>query len=250
MTDTIGKQFMIQTSIPHLSPSEQSQKIPQPPLESPAPAGQLISLPRPEEIDLGHVDLRAAIENRRSLRQYSEDALSLQELSFLLWCTQGVKKVTRLPATLRTVPSAGARHAIDTILLVNRVSGLEPGLYRFMAIDHALVKLEVSSNITEQVTVACQHQGHVASSAVTFIWVAALERMRWRYGQRSYRYLLLDAGHICQNLYLAAEAISCGVCAIAAYDDDGLNRVLNLDGEEQFVVYVGSLGRKIVESAG
>ncbi len=250
MEESIGKQFMVQTSKTRLAPSEQSQNLPQPPLELAYPAGEVIPLPRPDEIDLGHVDLRDVIESRRSLRKYSEDSLSIKELSFLLWCTQGVKKVSRRPATLRTVPSAGARHSFETILLVNRVSGLVPGLYRFLAIEHALVRLDMPDDIAARVTDACEHQEHVASSAVTFIWAAVFERMRWRYGQRGYRYLHLDAGHVCQNLYLAAEAINCGVCAIAAFDDDALNQVLGLDEDEQFVVYVGSLGKKVVVQEG
>jgi SagB-type dehydrogenase family enzyme len=84
----------------------------------------------------------------------------------------------------------------------------------------------------------------VLHSAVTFLWVAVVERMTWRYAERGDRYLLLDAGHVCQNLYLAAEALGCGVCAIAAYDDALLNAELGLDGENLFVIYLASLGVK------
>jgi SagB-type dehydrogenase family enzyme len=84
----------------------------------------------------------------------------------------------------------------------------------------------------------------VKKSAVTFIWVAVPYRMTWRYGERGYRYLLLDAGHVCQNLYLAAENISSGVCAIAAYHDAMFNELLGLDGENQFVIYLGTVGKK------
>ena len=84
----------------------------------------------------------------------------------------------------------------------------------------------------------------VAASAVTFIWVAVVHRMAWRYGQRGYRYLHLDAGHACQNLYLAAESVGCGVCAIAAFDDEDVSRVLGLDGEDQFAIYVATVGKK------
>jgi len=71
-----------------------------------------------------------------------------------------------------------------------------------------------------------------------------IERMSWRYPERGYRYILLDAGHVCQNLYLVAEALGCGVCAIAAYDDDLTNQVFGLDGESQFIVYLASLGKR------
>jgi SagB-type dehydrogenase family enzyme len=83
----------------------------------------------------------------------------------------------------------------------------------------------------------------VNTSGVTFFWVAVSERMEWRYPVRGYRYLHLDAGHVCQNLYLAAEAISCGVCAIAAFDDEKVNEALNLDGENLFVIYVATVGK-------
>jgi len=161
-----------------------------------------------------------------------------------LWMTQGVKRFTKRPATLRPVPSAGARHAFETYLLANLVEGLAPGLYRFAASQHALVNLEMPADINEQITHACTDQNQVLTSAATFIWVAVTERMTWRYSQRGYRYLHLDAGHVCQNLYLAAEQIGCGVCAIAAFDDDLLNSTLHLDGEKLFAIYVASLGKR------
>ena len=84
----------------------------------------------------------------------------------------------------------------------------------------------------------------MAASAATFLWVADKKRMEWRYGDRGARYLHLDAGHVCQNLYLSAEAIESGVCAIAAFDDDEINRVVGVDGKEQFVIYVATVGKK------
>ncbi|MEN6481318.1 MAG: SagB/ThcOx family dehydrogenase [Anaerolineaceae bacterium] len=245
MSESIGKQFMQRTSFAFLEPSLQSQGLPQPPLELDYdPAAKLISLPKPEELPEYPIELRQAIEQRITQRKYSQTPLSLSELSYLLWCTQGVKRVTRT-STLRTVPSAGARHALETYLLINRVEGLEPGLYRFIALEHALLPLELNPEIANRIMHACDDQPQITQSAVTFIWVAVRERMYWRYGERGYRYLHLDAGHVCQNLYLSAEAIGSGVCAIAAFDDDGMNRVLKLDGEEQFVIYLGALGKKV-----
>lgn len=142
------------------------------------------------------------------------------------------------------MPSAGARHAFETYLLINRVETLEPGVYRYLALDHALAATNLKPGMADEVTHACYDQGQVAQSAVTFLWVAVVERMTWRYVQRGYRYLHLDAGHVCQNLYLAAEAVGCGVCAIAAYDDELANTTLGLDGEAQFVIYAASLGKK------
>jgi len=241
----IGKQYMELSRYAHMGPSWQKQGRPQPPLELPVDPGiPPIPLPAPQDLNLGHVDLRQMIEQRESLRKYDADPLSLEELSFLVWCTQGVKQVTPRPVTLRTVPSAGARHAFETYVLANRVAGLEPGLYRYLALEHQMIPQDLSPGITDRMTEACYRQEHVRQSAVTFAWAAVLERMYWRYDERSVRYLHLDAGHVCQNLYLAAESIGCGVCAIAAFYDEQLNPVLGLDGVDRFAIYLGTVGRK------
>ena len=245
MTNPIGKDFMRLTQYKHLSPSAQSQGVPIPPLELPLPPdARLVDLPSPEEIDLPSIDLRSAIAQRRSIRRYAEQPLTIGELSFLLWATQGVRTVTPRPATLRNVPSAGSRHAFETYLLVNRVEDLTPGLYRYTALDHKLLEVDLSADVAERTVQACAEQHMVGQAAVSFIWVAVVERMIWRYVERGYRYLHLDAGHVCQNLYLAAEAVGCGMCAIAAFDDELLNQVVGADGEALFAIYVAALGKK------
>ncbi len=245
MSKPIGPEFMRLTRYAYLSPSAQEQGVPQPPLELPCPPGaELIALPGPKELPSPAIDLRTAIEQRRSLRKYADRALTLAELAFLLWCTQGVKRVTERPATFRTVPSAGARHALESFVLANRVEGLAPGLYRYVALSHALLAVDLAEDVAERTVHACHDQHMVGQAAASFVWVAVVERMRWRYCERAYRYLHLDAGHVCQNLLLAAEAIGCGGCAIAAYDDDLLNRVVGADGEELFAIYAAALGKK------
>jgi SagB-type dehydrogenase family enzyme len=247
MTENIGQEFMRQTrlDVEQRPTSPQTEGVPQPPLELGAPPQvQRIPLPHPDDFQIPPFDLRTAIEQRSSLRHYAPDPLTLEELAYQLWLTQGVKRVTDRPATLRNVPSAGARHAFETYLLINRVEGLQPGLYRYLALEHTLIALDLSAEILNRVTTGCLEQKQVRTSAVTFLWVADMARMYWRYTQRGYRYLHLDAGHVCQNLYLAAEATHCGVCAIAAFDDENLNRVLGLDGENLFVTYIASLGKR------
>jgi len=245
MSSAIGPEFMQKTQYRHLARSDQSQGLAQPPLQLPFdPHRPLIDLPAPVELPPFTFDLRAAIENRRSVRQYAEQALTLEELSFLLWCTQGVKETVDTYATLRSVPSAGARHAFETYLLVNHVAALQPGLYRYLALEHKLVVDSLEDKLADYAVKACLDQPHVKRSAVTFIWTAVAHRMTWRYGQRGYRYLHLDAGHVCQNLYLAAQAVGAGVCAIAAFDDEALNELLGLDGVEQFAIYVATVGKK------
>lgn len=241
-----GYEFVEQTKYPNLSDPDQKLDKPQPPYEIPLePDTALIELPNPDSIDIGGYNLRQAIEERRSVRRYSDDALSLEELSYLLWLTQGVKKINeKRQVTLRTVPSAGCRHPFETYLSINRVDGLEPGLYRFVATEHKLAALQLNAQFNEKLTNACLHQRHVATSAVTFIWAAVPYRTVWRYSGRSYRYLYLDAGHVCQNLHLAAESINCGICAIGAFDDDAANQLMGFIPPEMFVIYLASLGRK------
>jgi SagB-type dehydrogenase family enzyme len=188
--------------------------------------------------------LREAIEGRTSVRRYTRTPLSQEELSFLLWCTQGVKKVIPGSATFRTVPSAGARHALETYLLVNNVEGLNSGVYWFSALRHGLILIGEGGELPDRLVAACLGQRFVAESAVTFIWTALRYRMTWRYSERGYRYFFLDAGHVCQNLYLAAEAVNCGVCAIAAFSDEAVDAFLEIDGEEQFTLYLATVGKR------
>lgn len=246
MIEDKGYAFVESTKYPNLSEADQNQGKPQPPFEIPLePGAQLIDLPQPEAINLGTFDLRTAIEQRRSLRRYSTDALSLEELSYLLWLTQGIQSVNeKRGVPLRTVPSAGCRHPFETYLSINRVEGLTPGLYRFVSSTHQLAALRLDDRFNESLAAACLGQRHVATSAVTFIWAAVPYRTVWRYTERSYRYLYLDAGHVCQNLHLAAESINCGICAIGAFDDDAADALLGCTPPEMFVIYMASLGRK------
>jgi SagB-type dehydrogenase family enzyme len=245
MSENIGKTFIERTKHHYLARSDQMRGLPQPPLQLPYdPSRPAIDLPDSQSCPGNGVTVREAIQVRRSVRRYAPSPLALVELSYLAWCTQGVKEVMGHPVTLRTVPSAGARHALETYILVNWVTDLEPGLYRFLAVEHKLVQQEAEPVIAGQITAACFGQQFVKTSAATFIWTAVPYRMNWRYGERGYRYLHLDVGHACQNLYLSAEEIDCGVCAIAAFDDDEMNRLLGIDGETQFTIYLATVGKK------
>lgn len=244
MKSNPGQEFIEKTKYQYVSESDQDKGLPQPPLTQGAEGLPTIDLPRPESLQVKSLDLSEAINRRKSLRKYTEQSLTLEELSYLLWCTQGVKQVTNRPATLRTVPSGGSRHPFETYLLINRVEGLQPGLYRFVSVEHQLVPVDLSAGIAEKITHAARQQPFVGTSAATFIWVAVAYRTIWRYAERAYRDFFLDAGHVCQNLYLAVEPIDAGCCAIAAYDDDEMNGLLGLDGKEQFTIYLATVGKK------
>jgi SagB-type dehydrogenase family enzyme len=241
----IGEQFVLKTRYQYLDPSGQSRSLPQPPLEIETyKERELIELPGVDSIRIPEAELFQVLAARSSVRSYSTGPLSGEELSLLLWSTQGVKEVIPGSATLRTVPSAGARHAIETYLLVNNVEGFKGGLYWYSALRHGLAALDDSPELSERLVSACLGQRFVTRSAVTFIWTAAVERMTWRYGDRGYRYLFIDAGHVCQNLYLAAEAIACGVCAVAAFSDQEVDELLGLDGKSRFTLYLAAVGKK------
>ena len=241
----IGKDFIQSTHYNLLPTSDQVIGLPQPPLQTiPENAKEFIDLPTPEIEETCAGNFKSLVDNRTSVRKYSDKPISLKELSYLLWCSQGVKKTVGNKATFRTVPSAGARHAIETYILVNNVNGLEEGIYWYNALEHKISLIINTENISDKITEACFSQKFVKQSAVTFIWIADVYRMKWRYVDRGFRYLFLDAGHICQNIYLAAESINCGACGIAAYEDDEINSLLELDSEKQFVIYLATVGKK------
>ncbi len=244
MAKPIGQEFLRQTRYENMSPSPQMRGKPPPALELPFAAEKLIALPPPETAAPSPVDFKQLVDKRESVRHFGPQALGRAELSYLLWCTQGVKNWQPPHYSLRTVPSAGARHALETYLLLHRVEGLEPGLYRFVASQHALLLLDASADTTAALFRACLEQDFVMTCGAVFFWIADIARMRWRYGQRGYRYIHLDAGHVCQNLYLSAESVNAGVCAIAAFADKDLDRALGLDGRERFAVYVAACGKK------
>jgi SagB-type dehydrogenase family enzyme len=223
--------------------TDQHLGVPAPPLEKPAPPGApQFELVPPAEITVGQMPLIEAINKRRSRRKYTEGALSLEELSFLVWSCQGIEKVANEARAFRTVPSAGCRHPFETYILVNRVDGLEPGLYRYLPVEHRVCFLRESKDLALEIHAASEEQ-YVLESAATFIWTVIPYRTEWRYLHHAHRVILMDIGHVCQNLYLAAEALGCGACALGAYDQTAMDAALGVDGEDEFTIYLAPVGR-------
>lgn len=227
--------------------SGQSRGLPVPPLEEHVdPKFPRIALP--DRSSWGPViketHLVDAIGNRRSRRNYSDEFLKVEELAFLLWATQGQRNPGKQPPHFRTVPSAGARHSFETYLFINRVETLPQGLYRFLPLSNELVFMYgTDSDFKTRLSQAALGQRFVADSAVLFVWTTVPYRMEWRYLQAAHRVILLDAGHVCQNLYLACEAIHAGTCAIAAYDQEAMDELIQVDGKEQFIIYLAPVGK-------
>ncbi len=225
--------------------SDQDLKKPQPPLVK-APMtheSQWISLPRDfAELPLNW-DLARLFFERKSSRLYSGESMSLLQLSFLLWATQGIKKLRgKAYATLRTVPCGGARHEFETYLLVRDVDGLRPGVYHYLPMPHALEYLGQTEDTEDTISSTLCGQSWAAKANVVFYWSMVAYRAEWRYGIYAHRTALIDTGHIGQNLYLACTGLGLGTCGIAAFSHDLCNTVFGLDGEEEYVVYTAPVG--------
>ena len=228
--------------------TDRSKGIPAPAIEKPFPPdARLIPLARPDPTRIGTMPLAQTINQRRSRRSYTAEALTIEELSFLLWSTQGIAGTDKAPNgrivnQFRTVPSGGARHPFETYLAVNRVAGVEPGLYRYLPVEHQL--LRIGDAIPPAVlAAACYGQEHAGRAAVLFIWSAIPYRTEWAYDYVAPKLIAIDAGHVCENLYLAAEAIGAGACAILGYHQQKLDKLIQVDGIEEFAFYLASVGK-------
>lgn len=221
--------------------TDQKKQIPHPPVQKPYPEeATLIDLVAPEDLTVGKMPLIQTISRRISRRRFTKEPLTLEELSFLLWATQGVREVARDGmTTLRTVPSAGARHPFETYLWVSRVNGLQPGLYRYLSLEHKLCLLHTDTALADKVSDAW----YLRNNAVVFIWTVIPYRTEWRYSIISPKLIALDAGHICQNLYLACEAIGAGTCAVGAYNQNEMDTILGVDRKEEFCIYLAPVGK-------
>jgi SagB-type dehydrogenase family enzyme len=199
----------------------------------------IISLPEPELT--GDPHLWQLLHSRRSRREFDAGrTLKIEKLSVLLWATQGV--TARYGEFLfRTAPSAGGLYPIETYLFIRAVEGIEPGIYHFRPSTFDLEFLR-QGDLGREVAEAALGQRMVTAAQATFIWTAIVARSRWKYRQRAYRYIYLDAGHIGENLYLAAGALGLGVCAIGAFFDDKANGIIGVDGIEETVIYLAAVG--------
>jgi SagB-type dehydrogenase family enzyme len=227
------------------SQTDQNRGVPPPPVEKPWPSdAPRVALPTPAPgANLPACDLATAMADRRSRRDFLPEPLSLEALSFLLWATQGVREVLDRGHARRTVPSAGCRHALETYLGVLSVAGLDPGIYRYLPLEHELLPESRDENLAAALVAAAFGQPCLGRAAVTFLWTAVPYRMEWRYGRAAHKVIAIEAGHVCQNLYLACEAVGAGTCAVAAYDQEAMDRLLGVDGGEEFTIYLAPVGK-------
>lgn len=224
-------------------PSHQQQRLPQPPLAKAAVSEEKVSLP----MDFSALELTndtvKLIYNRESRRSYSGEEITLLQLSFLLWATQGVKSMRgNNYATMRTVPCGGARHPFETYLLVQNVQGLKPGVWHYLPLTNEVEFLHEVENIPQTITDSVVGQKWASTASVVFYWSLVPYRAEWRYGEAACLRSLVDVGHVCQNLYLACEAAKLGTCAIISFDFNLCNSLFGIDGNEEYTVYCAPVG--------
>lgn len=202
------------------------------------PQAEKIVLPKP--VPAAGADLWQVLLQRRSCRRYSGSSIGMEDLALLLWACQG-STARSGSYLLRTAPSAGALYPLETYVAVRRTEELEEGLYHFDVAGFQLEKLRCEA-VGEELAEAALGQRFIAAAAVTFVWTAVFRRNMCKYGHRGMRYIAMDAGHACQNLLLAAEALGRGACPVAAFFDEEINRVLAVDGEEESALYLCAVG--------
>ena len=228
--------------------TDQQKKVANPPLQKPYPKNiELIDLLAVDDISIGkEYPLYSALLNRISHRKFTNEPLSLEELSYLLWASDGVHEVTKHhgAGTKRTVPSGGARHPYEIYLIINNVTSLKPGIYRYLAIEHKLYFIKSLEKIKKTTLNKLVSQHFILEGAVIFFFITIPYRMEWRYSIPSFKVIAIEGGHICQNLYLACEALNLGTCGIAAYNQKIADEILGIDGDDEFTVYLAPVGRK------
>jgi len=186
------------------------------------------------------ISLDRALRQRKSIRDFQAKAISQGRLSYLLWASTGIQRVEQ-GYEFRTVPSAGALYPIETYVVVNNVRKLQAGVYHYSVRNHQLEEIKLGE-FQQAISAAALGQEMCASAAVVFVWSAVFERCKWKYGQRAYRYMYLDAGHIAENLALAAVSINLGSCEIGALYDDHVNAIVGIDGTEESVLCMAVVG--------
>lgn len=229
--------------------TDKMKKYPQPTKVKPYDTtAHIIDLPEVHEEIVQQSSIFECIRDRRSTRFYGDELIRLDELSYLLWATQGITGTNKAGLTLRTVPCSGATHTFETYLFIRGVEGLLKGIYRYLPVEHKLLFMSEMSEIDQKMDEVTLDQPFVPNfakkAAVMFVWSTTPYRSEWKFDYTAHKKILIDVGHVCQNLYLSSESIGAGTCAIGIYDQHMIDELLELDGEDEFVVYLAAVGKK------
>jgi SagB-type dehydrogenase family enzyme len=202
-----------------------------------------IKLPSP--VLKGTVSIEETLLNRRSVREFKKDALTIQQVSQLLWAAYGITKEMNSPSFLRggfkTAPSAGALYPLEIYLLAGNVKGLNPGIYKYLPEGHQLIRT-YDKDVRKELTEAALNQDFITQAPISLVYSAVFERTTKKYGQRGReRYVYMDMGHSAENVCLQAVALGLGSCAVGAFDDKMVKNAIMLPNEEEplYILPVG-----------
>ncbi|MBU2595409.1 SagB/ThcOx family dehydrogenase [Patescibacteria group bacterium] len=198
---------------------------------------KIIALPEPK-LD-SSTSIEKALLNRRSVRDYKSEALNLAEISQLLWSAQGI---TDKKSGGRTAPSAGALYPMEIYLVVNRVEGLNPGVYKYNPSGHEIITI-LTDDKRKELAEAALGQDSIAKAPATIVIVAVPERTRVKYGDHADRFVAMEAGHISQNICLQVISLDLGTVTVGGFDDQRVKKLLNLP-ENEIVLYLMPVGKK------
>lgn len=186
----------------------------------------IVKLPEPKYES--KVSVEKALFERRSIRNYKDEALTLDEVSQLLWAAQGITD----RRGFRTAPSAGATYPLEIYVVVGNVTGLSEGTYRYKPQHHKLVKV-AEGDKRAGLCSACFRQAWVKNGAIVIVFSAVYERTTERYGQKGIRYVDMEAGHAVQNVYLQAVSLNLGTVVVGAFNDGEIKKIMNMTDKEQ-----------------
>lgn len=208
------------------------------------PFDQIIQLPNPTLTS--DVSVEEALQNRRSVRDFKTDALSLNEVSQVLWAAYGINEPRNNPAFLRgglrTAPSAGALFPLDIYLVCGKVNGIKPGIYKYISSNHSL-ELIAEGDVRKELGKAALEQDFIEVAPISLVYVAVFKRTTQKYGDRGReRYVCMDLGHSAQNVYLQAYSLNLATCAVGAFTDKMVSMVMLLTDREE-PLYIMPVGK-------
>ena len=196
-----------------------------------------IKLPEPKYDSSASIE--QALLERRSVRAYKDEPLTLTEVAQLLWSAQGITGSKR---GFRTAPSAGALFPLEVYVVIGNVEGIAEGVYKYKPHKHELVKVR-SGDVRDKLAAAALGQTCVREGAIVIVFSAVYERTTQKYGDRGVRYVHMEAGHAAQNVCLQAVSLNLGTVVVGAFRDDEVSKILNLPDEERplYILPVGKI---------
>ncbi|HOK41363.1 MAG TPA: SagB/ThcOx family dehydrogenase [bacterium] len=197
---------------------------------------KIIKLPKPENIS--KISIEEALLKRRSIREYKDEALTIKEVSQILWSAQGI---TEPKKKFRTAPSAGAIFPLNIYLVVNKVENIEKGIYKYLPETHEIIQF-LNEDKREDIYKACLQQSCIKNGAIIIVITGNFEKIKKRYSERGVRYTYIEVGHCSQNIYLQCVSLNLGTVAVGAFYDEEVKKILKLPDEEE-PLYLMPIGK-------